>query len=179
MYNIHALSGVTEGGMLGLTLLLQEWLNISPSISGFVLNAACFYLGWRTMGKEFLAYSAIAAAGFSICYAVCEQFPPIYPDIANYPLLAAILGALFIGIGAGLAVRAGGATSGDDALAMSLTRITKIDIQWIYLVFDIVVLGLSLTYIPLKRIIYSLITVVISGQIVGLIQKINFKKREQ
>ena len=32
LYNIHALSGVTEGGVLGLTLLLNYWLDLSPAI---------------------------------------------------------------------------------------------------------------------------------------------------
>lgn len=34
LYNVHALSGVTEGGVLGLTLLLDRWFSISPSVSG-------------------------------------------------------------------------------------------------------------------------------------------------
>lgn len=172
MYNIHALADVTEGGVFGLTLLLQHWLHISPAISSFILNTACYLLGWRTLGKEFIGYSLIAAWGYSLGYALCEQFPPLYPQIAAMPLTAAIVGALFIGIGAGLCIRAGGATTGDDALAMSLSHITKIDIQWIYLISDLTVLGLSLSYIPLKRIGYSLLTVILSGQIIGWIQKI-------
>ena len=176
MYNIHAISGVTEGGVLGATLLLDHWFHISPALSGFVLNAACYLLGWRTLGREFIAYSCIAALGFSAGYGICEQFPPLWPEIAAYPLLAAIVGALFIGIGAGVCVRVGGATSGDDALAMGLSHITKIDIQWIYLVSDLTVLLLSLSYIPLRRIAYSLLTVILSGQIIGLIQKVAQKK---
>ena len=61
--------------------------------------------------------------------------------------------------------------SGDDALAMSLSRITKLPIQWIYLISDLLVLGLSLSYIPLNKIAYSLLTVILSGQIIGLFQK--------
>ena len=34
MYNIHALSGVTEGGVLGMTLLLEHWFSVSPALSG-------------------------------------------------------------------------------------------------------------------------------------------------
>lgn len=173
MYNIHALSDITEGGVLGAVLLIDHWLHISPAVSGFVLNAACYLLGWRTLGKEFIAYSLIAACGFSSAYWVCEQFPPLWPEIAGYPLLAAIIGALFIGIGAGLCVRAGGATSGDDALAMSLSHITKIPIQWVYLVSDLTVLVLSLSYISVGKIVYSLLTVVLSGQIIGWIQNIS------
>lgn len=172
MYNIHAQSDITEGGVLGAVLLIEHWLHISPAVSGFVLNAACYLLGWRTLGKEFIAYSLIAAAGFSAGYSICEKFPPLWPEISGHPLLAAIVGALFIGIGAGLCVRAGGATSGDDALAMSLSHISKVPIQWIYLVSDLTVLGLSLSYIPVRKIAYSLLTVVLSGQIIGWIQNI-------
>lgn len=177
MYNIHAVADVTEGGVLGLTLLLGQWLAISPALSGLILNGICYFLGWRTFGKEFIYLSMVAASGFSVGYGICECFPPLWPEIANMPLLAALLGALFIGIGAGICVRTGGATCGDDALAMSLSKITHIDIQWIYLISDLTVLGLSLSYIPLKKIGYSLLTVILSGQIIGWIQKINVKKR--
>ena len=88
------------------------------------------------------------------------------------PLLAALLGAVFVGVGAGLCVRIGGAPGGDDALAMSISQATGWKIQWVYLMADLVVLGLSLTYIPLKRIGYSLLTVVLSGQLIGLVQKL-------
>ena len=178
MYNIHALANVTEGGVLGLTLLLDHWLGISPAISGFLLNAVCYFIGWRTLGKEFIAYSAIAALGFSLGYGICEQFPPLWPEIGSYPLLASVMGALFIGIGAGICVRCGGATCGDDALAMSLSHRLKVPIEKVYLVSDLTVLGLSFSYIPFSRMIYSLFTVVLSGQIIGWIQKIPPKERK-
>ena len=177
MYNVHSVSQITEGGVLGMTLLLEHWLTLSPAISGFVLNAACYLLGWRTLGKRFIGYSLVAAAGFSVGYAVCELFPPLWPGIGELPLLASILGALFIGIGAGVCVRIGGATCGDDALAMSLSHILRVPIQRIYLISDLTVLGLSLSYIPLSRILYSLLTVILSGQIIGWIQKIKCKRR--
>lgn len=176
MYNIHSLSGVTEGGIFGLILLLDHWLGLSPAISSVLLNGGCYLLGWRTLGKTFIGYSLIATAGYSLSYAVCEQFPHLWPGIARMPLLAALVGALFIGIGAGLCVRAGGATSGDDALAMSLTHLTGISIERLYLISDLLVLLLSLSYIPVRRIGYSLLTVILSGQIIGWIQKIPERK---
>ena len=172
IYNIHAISNVTEGGVLGLTLLLHQWLRLSPALSSLVLNAFCYALGWKTLGRSFLAYSALSIGTYSAAYALLEQFPPLYPQIAQHPLIAAVAGALFIGVGAGICVRAGGATAGDDALAMSLNRITGLPMERIYLVSDLTVLTLSLSYIPLKRIAWSLLTVVLSGQIIGIIQKI-------
>lgn len=177
IYNIHAASQITEGGVLGATLLLDHWLNISPALTSLILTGLCYFLGWQALGKEFLGYSAIAAIGYALGYWICQQFPPLWPEIASHPLSAALTGALFIGIGAGLCVRAGGATCGDDALAMSLSRVTGIPIQWVYLVTDLTVLGFSLSYIPLDKIVYSLLTVTLSGQIIGWIQRIDTKKR--
>ena len=172
MYNVHAVSGVTEGGVLGATLLIDHWFGISPTVSSFLITAACFFLGFKTLGKEFIGYSLFAAAGFSAGYRISECFPPLWPVLANMPLTAAFLGAVFIGIGAGLCIRVGGATCGDDALAMSLHKLTKIPIQWIYLCSDLLVLMLSLSYIPFRRIFYSLLTVTLSGQIIALVLKI-------
>ena len=177
IYNIHSLSNVTEGGVLGLTLLLQHWFQISPAVSSLILNLVCYAIGWRLLGKEFIGYSLVSICAYSASYGLFEQFPPLWPDIALYPLLAAIAGALFIGIGAGLCVRAGGATAGDDALAMSFSHLFRLPIQRIYLISDLAVLLLSLSYIPKQRIAYSLLTVVLSGQIIGLIQKIQPHKK--
>ena len=177
IYNIHSLSNVTEGGVLGLTLLLQHWFQISPAVSSLILNLVCYAIGWRLLGKEFIGYSLVSICAYSASYGLLEQFPPLWPDIALYPLLAAIAGALFIGIGAGLCVRAGGATAGDDALAMSFSHLFRLPIQRIYLISDLAVLLLSLSYSPMQRITYSLLTVVLSGQIIGLIQKIHIPKK--
>ncbi|MBR5020743.1 MAG: YitT family protein [Oscillospiraceae bacterium] len=176
IYNIHAISNVTEGGVLGLTLLLKQWFALSPALTSLVLNALCYALGWKTLGKSFIAYSALSIGTYSAAYAFLEQFPPLWPQIVDHPFIAAIAGAMFIGVGAGICVRAGGATAGDDALAMSLNHITGWPIERVYLISDLTVLTLSLSYIPMKRIAWSLLTVVLSGQIIGWIQKIDFRR---
>ena len=172
LYNVHALSGVTEGGVLGMTLFLYHWVGLSPAVTGLVMNAICYLMGWKLLGKEFIAYSIVAGGGFSVFYAIVEQFDPLWPQLADHPLLAAVLGALFVGCGVGLSVRAGGAPGGDDALAMSNSKLTRWDIQWAYLISDLVVLALSATYIDLSRLGCSLLTVILSGQIIGLVQRV-------
>lgn len=171
LYNVHSMSGVTEGGVLGLTLLLHHWFGISPSVSGFIMNLLCYLLGFRLLGKEFIAYSVVAGGSFSIFYAIFEQFPPLWPQLADTPLLAAIVGSLFVGIGVGLCVRIGSAPTGDDSLALSLSSLLKVKIQWVYLASDLIVLALSISYIPLGRLAYSLLTVILSGQIIGFVQR--------
>lgn len=179
LYNVHALSGVTEGGVLGMTLFLHHWLNLSPAVSGLVMNAACYILGWKLLGREFIVYSIVAGGGFSIFYGICEQFDPLWPQLAQMPVLAAILGALFVGVGVGVSILSGGAPSGDDALAMSVSPLAHWSYQKTYLVFDLVVLALSATYIDLGRLTCSLLTVVLSGQIIGLIQRFEQHQKDK
>ena len=172
LYHVHAICPITEGGVLGLTLFFQHWFRISPAWSGLILNALCYLIGWRSFGKGFLVYSAISCGCFSIFYGLLEQTPHLWPDLVNRPLLAAVVGALFVGVGCGLCVRVCSAPSGDDALALSIAKRFRCSIQLAYLVTDLIVLGLSLSYIPAKQIAYSLITVLLSGQIIGLVERI-------
>lgn len=170
LYNVHAQTDVTEGGVLGLMLLIKHWFGISPAYSGFVMDVICYGIGLKVLGSGFLALSMVATVFFSVSYRIFEFFPPVIPSLSGHPLLAAVTGALFVGVGVGLSVRAGAATGGDDALAMSLSKIFNARIQRMYLITDLVVLALSLTYIPASRLIWSLITVTLSGQIIGWIQ---------
>ena len=172
LYHVHAFSAVTEGGVLGMTLLLYHFFDISPALSGLILNAACYLFGFRTLGAGFIFYSIVAGGGFSLVYAVFEQFPPLWPQLAHMPVLAAIIGAVFVGVGVGLSVRAGGAPGGDDALAMSIGKMMNWPIERVYLITDLTVLALSVSYLPPVNLACSLLTVILSGQLVGLIQRI-------
>lgn len=170
IYNVHALANVTEGGVIGLTLLLEHWLQISPAYSSFVLSGLCYLWGWRLMGREFILRSAVAIGGYSVFYRIFEEFPPLWPQLAHSPVTAALVGAVFVGVTAGVCVRLGGALGGDDALAMSIVHLSGLRIEQVYLITDLVVLLLSASYIPLKKLLCSLITVLLSGQIVGWMQ---------
>lgn len=178
LYHVHSFSGVTEGGVIGLNLLLDHWFHISPSVTNFVANVLCYALGWKLLGRKFIIYSLVATISFSAFYSVFEQFEPIWPKIACMPLLASIVGAVFVGVGVGICVKVGGAVSGDDALCMCVSHLFHIKIEWAYLISDMLVLLLSLSYIPLYKIGYSLLTVILSGQIVGLVQRIDFRQKK-
>ena len=179
LYNIHAHADITEGGILGLTLLLEHWFYVSPALSGLVLNMVCYGIGALVFGGRFVVYSVISGAGFSVFYAIVERFPPLWPGLSGMPLPAAVLGGVFVGVGAGLGVRLGCASGGDDALALVLNKFTGLPIQWIYLFTDGLVLALSATYLPLQKLLYSLLTVILSGQIIGIVQRFEWPQKHK
>lgn len=173
IYNVHHQADITEGGILGLILLLNYWLGLPSSVASPVLDGLCYILGFRYLGKEFLKTSLFATFSMACFFGLWEMFPPVLPSLAPYPLAAAIAGGCFIGIGCGLVVRQGASCAGDDALALVISKVANCRISKAYLFTDITVLLLSLSYIPARRIVYSLITVTISSFLIDFIQ--NFK----
>ncbi len=171
LYNIHSRTAITEGGVLGATLLLQYWFHLSPSISSVLLDAGCFFVGTLVLGRGFLRDSLIAALLFSLWYALFERTGPLFPDLSAFPLLAAVCGALFVGVGTGLIIIFDVACGGDDALALVFHTRFHTPVSTVYFVLDLTILLLSLSYIPAWRIFYSLLSVILSSLVIELMNR--------
>lgn len=171
IHNIHQRTNITEGGMIGLMLLLEHWLKLSPALITPVLDIACYVLAYKILGGRFIKISVISTLCVSGFYKIWELFPPVLPDLSELPLLAAVLGGLFVGVGVGMIVRQGGSSGGDDALALAISHGFHWRISRSYLFTDLTVLALSLTYIPLRRIVFSLVTVTISSLLIDWIKE--------
>lgn len=171
IHNIHQRANITEGGLTGLMLLFEHWTHISPSYITPLLDIACYVLAFRFFGVNFIKLSVMATLFISGFYRLWELFPPVLPDLAAYPFVAAILGGLFVGIGIGLIIRQGGSGGGDDALALTISRELHWKLSISYLLMDVVVLVLSLSYIPVINIVFSLITVTVSSYVIDRVRK--------
>lgn len=178
IHNIHQRTNITEGGIIGLMLLIEHWLKISPAYITPVLDIACYLLAIKFLGGNFIKLSIISTAFISGWYKVWEQFPPMLPDLSDKPLLAAVLGGIFVGVGVGIIIRQGGSSGGDDALALTISNVLHWKLSRAYLFTDVVVLLLSLTYIPVERILFSLITVTISSHVIDWIREIGGGKAQ-
>lgn len=177
IHNIHQRIGITEGGVIGMMLLTEHWLRISPALITPILDVACYLLAFKYLGGRFIKISVISTLSVSAFYKVWEWFPPMFPDLSEYPLLAAVLGGIFVGVGVGLIVRQGGSSGGDDALALTISRVTHWRLSRSYLFTDLTVLGLSLTYIPFAKIAFSIITVTVSSFLIDFIQTFRSVKK--
>lgn len=170
MFNIHSQSRITEGGVLGMTLFLHHWTGISPGIYSFLLDMSCYAIGFKLLGKAFLKNAVFATTCYALLFRLWETVGCLLPSFSDRPLIAAVLGGIFVGVGAGLIVRRGGASGGDDALALIIQKVTGWMISRAYFFTDFVVLMLSLTYIPVVKILFSLLTVTISSAIIEVVQ---------
>ena len=179
IHNIHQQTGITEGGVIGMMLLVEHWLGLSPALITPILDAACYLTAYRYLGGRFIRISLVSTLSVSLFYKVWELFPPMLPDLSAFPLLSALLGGVFVGVGVGMIVRQGGSSGGDDALALSISRVTHWRLSRAYLFTDLVVLGLSLTYIPYTRILFSVVTVTVSSFLIDRIQDFRIYRKSE
>ncbi len=169
IYNFYYQNGITEGGVLGILLILKNIFGVEMSISNILIDGILILIGFKVLGKEFFGYTLYASFAFSIIYGILEKIG--FLITVNNDLLAAILGGASVGIGCAIIMNEGGASGGEDALAIVLSKLLRFRIGIIYLISDVSVLLLSLTYLPVKSIIYSIVAVIVSGQVIDLLYK--------
>ena len=167
-YNFNYQNNVTEGGVLGLLLLLQHVFNISPSITSVVIDFSLFTIGSKFFGKKFLLYSILSTITFSSTYKIWEKIGFLVSSFTNNMLIASILAGIGVGVGVGLVVRGGGASGGDDVIALLGNKLLKLKVNHVYLA---IVLLMSLVYLDIKQVFFSIIAVTISGKIISIIYK--------
>lgn len=172
-YNFNYQNNITEGGVLGLLLLMQNVFNISPSITSVIIDFSLFAIGSKFFGKKFLLYSILSTFTFSATYKMWENIGFLVPSFTNNMLIASILAGIGVGIGVGLVVRGGGASGGDDVIALLGNKFLKLKVNYVYLITDAIVLLTSLVYLDIKQVFFSIIAVTISGKIISIIYKDN------
>ena len=101
IHNIHQRAAITEGGVIGLVLLKNHWLGIPASIASPLLDFICYALAFKFLGLDFILTAAVASVSLAGFYRLWESFPPMLPDLTPWPLVAALLGGVFVGIGVG------------------------------------------------------------------------------
>lgn len=175
LHNIHQRTGITEGGVLGMLLFVNHWTGLPASLVSPVLDLLCYAVAWKVLGGGFLRTAVVSSAAMAAWFKVWESLPYLLPDLSPYPLAAAVLGATFIGVGVGLIIRQGGSSGGDDALALVIHKLSRWGLARCYLITDLTVLALSLSYIPALRIAFSLITVTLSSFLIEKVQKFRRK----
>lgn len=174
IYNLNYQNNITEGGILGVLLLLKNLFDIEPSVANLILDISLLIIACKFFGKQFLLNSIIATLSFSIFYKIFESIGPLIPVLQS-KFVVTILAGLFVGIGVGIIIRNGAAAGGDDALAMVISKVTSVTIGNVYLIGDVVVLILSLTYLSVYDIFWSFIAISISGRTIDFIYNFNNK----
>ncbi len=164
-----------EGGVTGITVLLNYAFNISPSISTMALNIPLFLVGMKILGKRQSIYTGLGIASLTLFLWLFEALidrgyvVPFHTE-QDY-ILAALYAGVTLGAGLGIVFRFGGTTGGSDIIARIINRKFGFSMGQIILSLDILIIGLSLFFIPLERILYTLVAVFIASKVIDFIQE--------
>ena len=128
-----------------MCLIIESLTGISVPVSIVVITVLCYILAWRLMGTRYILNTSVATIGFAVFYAIfsSDALTNLIPAI-EYPLLAALIGALFVEVGTALTHRFGSAPSGEQALTMAIAKRGSFDFAWVQFIRDFLILSLSL-----------------------------------
>ncbi|MGZ9584066.1 YitT family protein [Paenibacillus marinisediminis] len=164
-----------EGGVTGITVLLNYAADISPSLSTLLLNIPLFIIGWRSLGKIQMMYSIYGVLSLTFFLWLFEQAVKrelIIPFQTEHDfILATLYAGVTLGTGLGIVFRFGGTTGGVDILARMANRKYNISMGQFILLMDIFIIGSALFYIPKEKILYTLVAVFISSKMIDFIQE--------
>lgn len=162
-----------EGGVTGITILLNYAFGISPSISNLFLNIPLFLLGWKILGGRQSIYTGIGIGSLSFFLWIFEKMIEngwIQTFETDY-ILATLYAGVTLGAGLGIVFRFGGTTGGSDIVARIMNRKYGFSMGQVILTIDIIIIALSLFYVAKENILYTLVAVFIASKVIDFIQE--------
>lgn len=152
-----------SGGLIGVALVLHYLFPaLNTGLLYFLLNIPLILLGWFSVSKKFILYTAYGMTVFSLASAFIQ---PGVLDIQN-PILAAILAGIICGIGVGLTLRSQGSGGGVDIVAVYLNKKFEFRLGVTFFLANTLVLAVGAHFFGLERTLYSLVYVYTSGKVV-------------
>ena len=157
---------LSEGGILGITIIAHYLFDWSPGIVNFVLNVALLAVGYKFFEKRTFVYTLISIAACSLCLYLTEDSGH---RLTEDTFLASIFAGLLVGVGLGLIFRTGGTSGGSTILARLANQLLGWSIGKGMLIIDIVVVVGSIFIIGLEKAMYTLLIVFIGAKAIDFI----------
>ena len=110
--------------MTGISIIAAYISHVPLAVYLILFNIPFVYLGFKKFGREFAGLSILGITALAVLTLV--HLPHGFTDV---PILAAVFGGMFVGIGVGLVVRYGGILDGTDTIAVLIDRATVFSVS--------------------------------------------------
>ena len=175
-YAINALlipHSLLSGGLTGIAMFIEYFLEFPTSITVILLNIPLFIAGYRMISKRFVYLTMLGIFSMSFFLALTKN----WAMQVESPMIAAIYGGLFLGIGSGIIIKNRGSLGGTDIIAVIINKHFSIGIGVITTLFNLVVLGAAVFMFDIELAMYTMIAIFISSKAVDTLQEgFNHKK---
>ena len=156
---------ILDGGVTGISMIISKLSGISLSILVLIINIPFVLVGYKHLGKDFLARTIYGMAFFSLFIKLLEIIEPI----TNEMLLATVFGGALLGIGVGLVIRFGGCVDGTESVALVLTKKLNLSVGQIILIFNLIIYTIAAFLFGIDRALYSILTYFITFKMIDLV----------
>jgi len=129
---------IGSGGIVGITLIVNELFNTPIGFTQLVLNIPLFIVGIKYLGKRFILMTGLVVVLSSI---LIDTLPVLIPPTPlDDPLVASVFSGIVSGLGLALLLFAGASTGGLDILGKVIyTNNRNLSLPKIFLTQDIIV----------------------------------------
>lgn len=153
-----------DGGVMGISLLVNQLTGINLSLLVVVLNVPFMIIGYTQVSRLFAIKTLIAILGLALALYWIE-----FPLITNDDLLIAFFGGFFLGVGIGLSIRGGSVLDGTEVLAIFTSRKTTLTVGDIILGLNIIIFSVAAYLINIDIALYAILTYLVASKTVDFV----------
>lgn len=157
---------LSEGGIIGLTVIAYYLFDWSPGTVNLIMNAVLLAIGYKFFDKKTMVYTILGIISTSFFLYITEG---VATPVNNDTLLAALFAGVFVGIGLGCMFRAGGTSGGSAIIARLANQYLGWSVGKGVLIIDIVVIAGSVFIIGQEKAMYTLVAVFIGAKVIDFI----------
>lgn len=160
-------STILDGGITGISIIINQLSGIQISIIIVILNIPFLVIGFKQLGKEFLAKGIYGMLLFSVMLTVFKDMA----NVTETELLAVVFGGVLLGVGVGSVLRYGGCLDGTEIVAMLLSKKMNFSTGQIIFFINIAIYALAGILFGWDRAMYSLLTYFISFKVIDMVEE--------
>ena len=158
-------NSIIDGGIIGISLLLNQITEINFGILVFIINLPFLYFGYKHIGKNFFISSLFSI----ILLAVIEPNLQPFSPVTSEPLLATVFGGILLGAGVGIVIRSGGALDGTEILSILLSKKVPFSVGETVMFFNFFIFGWAGFVLGWEQAMYSILTYYIASKTIDAV----------
>ncbi|WP_079478113.1 YitT family protein [Halobacillus salinus] len=157
---------LSEGGIIGITIVTYYLFEWSPGVVNFILNSTLLAIGYKFFTRRMTIYTIISIFLSSLFLHISVGWGE---NLNGDSLLAALFAGLSVGAGIGLIFKAGGTSGGSTIIARLLNQSLGWSVGKAMLIMDIIVIAGSAFVIGKERAMYTLVAIYIGAKVIDAI----------
>lgn len=154
-----------EGGVTGLTIIFYYLYKWSPGLVSLIINGALLIVGYRFLSRNTTIYTIVAVIFNSLFLHLTRN----WTIDSNEIIVNVIFGGVFVGVGIGLIIRAGGTSAGTTILASITKKYLGWNISYGLLFFDLIVVFSSYFIIGAEKLMLTIVMLYIGTKVMEFI----------